>query len=251
MICLLMTGTVLTSNEMRFEDSTGCGNNCELCDSETDSCERCRSGYYYNQIARLCEQVGGGQPNCLYNQYKSTCSQCQPGFSLIAGQCVACIQNCKTCDSSTSSCDRCLKGFGNINTNTKTCGLTCGVSNCDQCVDGSSTTCLICSEGYRINTLFQCDKCSVDNCGSCIFSLSACDLVGGVNSCVDGYFLLDGKCEKCDSGCKKCDLSGNCISCDVSNGSFMWMDMKCKKGQIIILKIWGIAFLFLIYFFTV
>lgn len=229
---LVLTAAVAASNELRFEDSTGCGNDCEFCDMESDACSRCRRGYYYDQQARKCQQASSIQ-NCARYLHKSGCLQCDDGFTVLNNKCEACVQNCRRCDSNILQCDVCSKGFGNLNSITKTCTVQCNVLNCEQCVDGNSNACLTCAKGYRLSALFSCEKCTVDNCADCSAGIGQCDVVAGVNTCIDGYFLNGGQCTKCESGCSQCSLSGVCQACNVSDNKFMWMDMTCKHGELL------------------
>ena len=234
---LLLFAAAMASNEQRFEDSTGCGNDCEFCDMESDACSRCRSGYYYDQLARMCQQASSIQ-NCVVYQHKNLCLQCDEGFTVLNNKCEACLPNCKRCDNSILQCDACKKGQGNLNSITKTCTVQCNVLNCEQCGDGNSNACQACAQGYRLNALFLCEKCLLDNCGSCSADISQCDAVSGVNPCLDGYFLNAGQCVKCDSGCRRCSLAGVCLACNVSDSKFMWMDMTCKRATLLALAAW-------------
>lgn len=238
--CLLgLLGTHLAaSSEMRFESGSGCGKLCEYCNATTDSCSQCASGYAYNYNSKACEVADSSITNCKVFSSKSKCGTCAEGFTLSGGICEACISNCQTCDSNPAKCDLCKVGFGSPDSTSKTCTSSCGVANCQQCVDSSTTTCKTCKSGYRLTTGLACEQCKIANCSSCLADVSKCDFSLTANSCNEGYFYLNDTCVTCETGCRLCDNDGQCLACNTTAGYYMWQDMQCFRAFALALGFW-------------
>ncbi|KAL4480124.1 hypothetical protein ABPG74_020640, partial [Tetrahymena malaccensis] len=168
-----------------FGDSTSnkcmqCPNNCSSCDS-TSNCTSCNSGYYL--------QIVSNNNSCV------SCSG--PGYygDPITKKCIACSNNCQTCDL-TNSCISCQPGYYLLATN--------GVNSCVTCN----------GQGYFKQVITQiCIKCP----NKCI----TCDQNGSCTLCEQFYYknfslsqIVD--CQPCNSDCYSCNESTNkdCIQCN-------------------------------------
>lgn len=117
------------------------------------------------------------------------------------------------------------------------CEAKCSIENCQTC--STSTSCLTCTNGYYINTLYRCSAC-IANCKTCASATtcSACFdtfyynsytvqclqcplycLVCSNNyctSCQTGYIPSGAQCLKCSTiiyQCESCSSAAYCSSC--------------------------------------
>ena len=86
----------------------------------------------------------------------------------------------------------------------------------------TSGGCLVCEQGYFINSYFQCVKyspnlntpsCDVDNCLYCV-SNNYC------GACLFGWEEVNGTCQTenfCEENCEICTNSDTCIKCKDPN----------------------------------
>lgn len=88
----------------------------------------------YNFISGACQP----QTTC-----PGGCKRCPPGFTLNAGNCVACRgANCRTCDVDKSTCRNCVRGFYlDASLLCKACS-----KECETCI--AATGCSQCATGY-------------------------------------------------------------------------------------------------------
>lgn len=246
LLAVLLGLSVAGSSEMILEGSGGCGKNCEYCNMTTDKCSQCGPGYAFNYASNGCEKVDSSVANCKYYSAKGKCSVCNDGFTLYGGGCESCPVNCQTCDSNPAKCDKCKEGWGSSDSTSKSCTQTCGVSNCHQCLDGSSVTCKTCKSGYRVTSSLACEKCAITNCTSCSTDVSKCDYSATLNSCNEGYFYLNDTCVGCETGCRLCDNDGQCLACNTSSGYYMWQDMQCFHAGKLAIAFWTLLLVWLV-----
>ena len=91
-------------------------------------------------------------------------------------------------------------------------------NNCLECT--SSTECSKCKEQYFIDALKQCDPCQT-GCSTCT-SFHTCD------TCLPGYSLMFGNCERClDDHCEICD-SDRVVCKRCSRGFTVNSDRGCS-----------------------
>lgn len=237
--------TTTTRSDLEWEDTKGCAKNCEVCNQTLDICQQCGDGYYFNPTTSEC--TTGTIANCKVYESSNVCKECNAGFRPQENTCQACqVANCKTCNLDISTCEVCLSTSTKSSATANNCALSCNAVNCDLCVPGSQTQCQICKSGFRLNSAKTCEKCVIENCINCTSSINTCDVAVDFNpdgtlnkSCTDNFYWGEGKCQNCDNGCKFCNRSGICLSCDTSRGFYMFRDMRCKVSYL--LYIWTVS----------
>ncbi|CAD8127452.1 unnamed protein product [Paramecium sonneborni] len=173
--------------------------------------------------------------------------------------CSLCQQPCLDCSTSVNTClscidtsifhldnDKCLcqQGYFSVGTNCVQCS-----SQCSTCIDVSNK-CLRCSDpnsvlnqndcnckpGYYQNNSMICEECQLP-CLTCISNSNYCtschnpgmqQAIGGQCICIDGYYIINNQCEKCNQICSKCDSYNNCTQC--IDGHYL-QNQKCLKCQ--------------------
>ena len=183
------------------------GSDCLYCDSDVNK-EACKN----------CDEGGA-------------CSECNEGWRLDQGTCVACPNFCLTCsvDESTASniCETCEAGFGEKPADSNTCDA-CPL-NCAACVMSGAgiLSCATCKSGYAMNGDGKCVACA-SGCATCHWvtadSYMSCDtcLEGKTTSPItpDGNAESAtniGVCLSCPSHCSTCPDADNCqntAACD-------------------------------------
>ena len=109
---------------------------------------------------------------------------CQVGFTLVGGSCIACnVANCLSC-SSANQCASCLGNFVNVGGSCQVC-----LNPCLTCT--SSGSCATCMYPYSVNTNSngQCYSCSDPNCLNCNYPE-----VAFCTSCTVGFTATNGLC---------------------------------------------------------
>eukprot|EP01016_Furgasonia_blochmanni_P023328 TRINITY_DN251_c0_g5_i1.p1 TRINITY_DN251_c0_g5~~TRINITY_DN251_c0_g5_i1.p1 ORF type:complete len:2505 (+),score=375.87 TRINITY_DN251_c0_g5_i1:195-7709(+) len=222
---LTPTGTCVTNcTAGTFANGTFCQNCARGCSSCTaQGCTQCRLGFtlngticntdclprtYPNTISTspLCLPCPGDCQTCTNG---STCTVCDPGFSLTStGSCIASCANCDICDSTTSTCSKCKAGYF-----LKRGGCGPCFTDCLECEAAENTTC---KRWYNTTngTTTSCD--TVSNC-------RFCSPDGTCSFCNDGFFNDNGTCTACNSDCRVCNNSDTCMQCNLGfsnhNGS--------------------------------
>ena len=133
-----------------------------------------------------------------------TCLFIQDGYAIVNGQCKQCLaNNVLTCDSLVSV-STCQQGFWKNGDNCSPCRQFC-----QECT--SSTNCLNCKAGYRVEVSAgtYCSACPL-GCYSC--SSSAC------TTCLANYRLVGGVCQ---SLIANCSLISNCRECQTSSNNIV------------------------------
>ena len=216
---------------LEYENETGCGVGCEICNGELDICELCGPGLYYNIQVQKCEPTSINQ--CVYYTAVDVCKECLEGNKLLNNRCQSCdINNCKTCNSSLSVCDECKDGFTSTTTSSSDCNLACADDNCLRCARGSQNVCEECKEGFGKDSSNNCVACQVEGCKKCDSDRTKCDFIPDERSCQSNYYYFNTTCVQCQNGCLECDIQGICQRCDTDRGFWMFRDMKCKISKI-------------------
>ena len=184
-------------------------NNCEQC--AEDGCNKCISGYYYNETLKECikqldEEKNCFDPNCdgCYSEEQGACEYCKEGFDLKKGECL---------NISLPINGVCSDGY--YLSNNKYCLEKCSGVNCSKVVYPGIVSlcpdnkCLICQ--FNVIKIFsECDnseECSLsEGCLNCITN-DECLI------CEQGYYLLGGICKKCSEGCSICSSEYKCEYC--------------------------------------
>ncbi|OHS96483.1 hypothetical protein TRFO_37341 [Tritrichomonas foetus] len=184
---------------------------CQNCIPDQNVCNQFENNYYLenNQCKKCniaCETcTGPSNGDCL------TCNK-EEGYTFSKSKkyCTNCIEKlgvCISCESSVDICDLCEDGYQAVNGECKLCPF-----NCKTCTNNAKL-CTQCKDGYEAHRnekgeIIACTNCDDKNCLSC-YATQYCSL------CVDGYYLSDFKCKKCDKACKKCFDSNHfaCIEC--------------------------------------
>ncbi|ELP90135.1 hypothetical protein EIN_405590 [Entamoeba invadens IP1] len=223
-----------------------CQTNCTMC-TTLNNCFKCtnNSFLFYTEGSDLC----GPLDSCVSGYVKDNyCTKCEEGTQLKNGYCYDCGNNCTYCSVIKSdnnyvfsTCSFCDVGY--VITSSKTCKLASDI----HCKSGSrSQGCTSCENGYFMNSNWECQQCA-SHCTSCVQNstyCTQCDLgfyLDGTGSCTtkdvrckktnnggciecdnpkdptstkDGYYLLNGSCEVCNTTCNSCfNNSNDCLSC--------------------------------------
>ena len=159
----------------------------------------CNEGKNHSCFEYSCEE-------CESEDY-GKCTKCREGFRLVQGTCPCYDFHCALCTNGLydiKNCFLCKKGYYN---NNNIC--TCDIDGCAVC---ENNKCLLCYDGYILNTEKTCDvhndenriRCFDSNCEICLSEEE-----GGCEECKKGYKLEKGKCNplpvpdennKCETG---------------------------------------------------
>jgi hypothetical protein len=220
--------------------------NCKKCSGKANYCEECK------------------KPNVLLEGECVT--SCPDGFFLdsFLNKCIKCDPICGKCSLSSSNCISCITGF-TYSSNNSTCSDTCldsqvtdlsqpnlckncTASFCKKCKPDSLNECIICQDGFKLDTLNKtCVKICPDGtflstdgktCETCQNCLTCKDYTGECTSCKEPEKLILNECIIpshdreipkiiCkDTNCKKCDkLQKN--TCFLCNDPYALLDGKC------------------------
>lgn len=236
----------------------GCNDvNCLIC-SQAQSCGQCKPGYQIApyqtgsttiNICRplVCPYNVSNCQSCSYtynsdfNYQKVLCSQCNTGYILVNGYCVAqlttygcSVANCNTC-SYNNFCSACNPGF--TLTSYGTCiPAQCNIPNCASC--GLNFICQQCNSGYTLTNgalpslgtnvftfasfalYLQCTpntiSCNVTNCAYCK-QANVCA------TCATGFDFSSNNSNTCVPVCNVT----NCLQCNEGNSNTC---QYCKPG---------------------
>ena len=161
---------------------------------------------------------------CSKSEY-GFCTKCRDGFILVSGTCPCSDFRCALCPTGLydrNICELCKNGYYKFN---KRC--YCDIDGCAVCENNNK--CLLCYDGYVLNSENKCDvhtdenriNCFDSNCNICLSPAE-----GTCEECKEGYKLTKGKCESypspnsddnCDEGYYKqdnvCKLICNGFDC--------------------------------------
>ena len=154
---------------------------------------------------------------CTSSSYGS-CTKCRPGFNLVDGTCPCYDFRCALCPTSfydNSNCQLCKNGYYNNNNR-----CYCDVEGCAVCENNNK--CLVCYDGYILNSDNKCDKqteenrfnCYDPNCDICLSEAQ-----GTCEECKTGFNLTKGECIAYPS----LNSDGNC------DNEFYKEDGVCKR----------------------
>ena len=184
--CVVSCPAKITIANLANMKCENCQAPCKECINTTDTCSDCINNYVLTQDRKCTDKCPDYQANV--NQ---VCTNCTDKKCLVCSN--TDLSSCLKCDNYLlgSKCyDVCPKTYYPNST-----------SSCNKCIDNcnvceNNRECLICSEGY---SLFM-NQCTL--------------------GCPDGYVSIEEEvgikvCEKCDTGCKTCEVSNtsNCITC--------------------------------------
>ena len=196
----------------------------KICDGinayDESYCTNPPAGYYCdnNNIKKCTDKYGVYCATCTSAQ----CTKCINGYYKSGNQCLACIQDCITCNNSNS----CVKCYSHAYLTSSGICVGCGsaIAHCMLCV--SSTQCTTCRGGYYVNSSGTCSPCTdIPNCSSCDSGIK-CTI------CSPGYYLnSNNSCSKCTiTNCAICNMDGSCSSCN--QGYYLSDDKKtCFSGD--------------------
>lgn len=148
--------------------------------------------FFLSQASQFCNST-----SCYPCYYR--CLYCE---GPLANQCTTCTQNYVLNDNGTcSSCSQ----------NCISCSMTSEGAVCETCASGfylsqSTGTCKVCSEGAQ----------------TCTFS--------AVQTCKQGYYLLNSICFYCISNCLSCSDAYSCSLC--RSGYYLTSQSTCSPCQI-------------------
>lgn len=214
--------------------------NCEECygSKSTIECTACKNNYFLSREKNRCEplcEVGSGNLCQTCNTETNKCATCNSGYYLPTDeenqlQCKRCSDindKCLECHGTKTSvkCLSCKSGyipFYNNNNEIEECNLPCetGYGNLCKTCDNEKNQCSSCNEGYYLPTddkfKLQCKKCTdiVKNCNDCHGELNSvtCDSFEGGDQKKCGPICQTGINELCLT----CDYDLNqCATCNI------------------------------------
>ena len=205
---------------------------CAVCSSTNNSvCSACLAPFYMSGI--YCLPFNCSIANCYICLDNNFCTICDIGYYLSIGlTCMPLSSNYTNCGTSIPYCDMCVIGL--YNTDGKNYCVQCqqgfqfnvgsgaclpqsnSISNCKvQLAAGSIPSCLICTQGYFVNTWGTCSAyspqitnpgCSVYNCLYCAQNSTTCSF------CLKPWGISsNGLCQTNDSSI--CGSNANCLQC--------------------------------------
>lgn len=156
----------------------------------------------------------------------STCVECWVGYSLNStGLCDRCEPfECAACtpgpDGKMNICSDCTMSWdeppevGSYAEANGTC-VPCKTPHCMECTNVNATnptsTCIRCATGMGVMPDGSCQPCDdADNCLWCDGDKAKC------TECMSDFFIQDGKCTPCPTGCSKCTNATVCLECNYS-----------------------------------
>ena len=174
-------------------------------DSQEDYCIRCNDGYYYLREENQCVEC---PTECVTCFNTTMCLSCKDGYSIDFNyKCIdsnSVVPGCKQLVYGTTRCALCYDYY--FRNNEGACD-NC-IDRCETCFD--SHTCIECEKNYFLKS--DSTECiSYDALVNCTEKLHS-----GCGKCIDGYFVQDQYCVKCEEkteNCELCQNNGNCKSC--------------------------------------
>lgn len=176
---------------------------CSTCSNEGKTCDRCQCSYVL--LDDKCQPAPCPEQTVNIN---GVCHKCQ-------------VSNCKYCDTSVSKCDTCLDDYAWVN------DIKCS----KECPSGTYKT-----SYYDYPNYYYCEDCP-ENCDKCenSYTCNVCKsgfvLQGSIckTQCNEGYYNVNGVCQKCKfSNCKEC-TSTDCLKC--SSITFLYDNIDSGKDD--------------------
>ena len=175
-------------------------NQCSKCLAGTYSgegattCTTCATGKFSADGATTCVscEPGTGQKTMVQSATECKPSSCLAGYKLSEGNCVQCGAGFSSPEGSTT-CTSCSAGSYSA----------AGSASCASCAAGSysgagASVCTTCADGtYSASGSLSCTTCN-KSAGAATMSSSKTSCTA--TTCLPGYKLVDGSCEKCGAG---------------------------------------------------
>ena len=200
---------------------------------EPGSCTNCPANTYKSSSGNgactpytTCFQQNKVETTAGSTTAEPVCGECLQGYTLVSGDCVQCVSGTYKSFSGNGACTPCADGkysnaVGAIAETTCNTYTTCALLNKVETTAGSTTTepvCGDCLEGYREEG----DNCVDDTCLPGFFSIN-----GGCACCGAGKFFSQEKkiCESYDTCEEECELKieagggENCFPPDQGNSN--------------------------------
>lgn len=196
-----------------------CIEDCMVC-LEANTCIVCHKGFYLNS-SMLCQVLPGSaiQPlarNCSSIKYCVSCAMSP-------------VDSAAPTTPSYLICKYCMPGYQSNSNQTLCLPQVCQVANCMVCIPKYNTAmCMLCSQGYFLNSYFQCvpyilpsssssspspalsPSCNIYNCLYCSYNNSC-------TFCSPGYLPSNNICissTTCsDPNCISCTQPSICVQC--------------------------------------
>ena len=233
-------------------------NGCRIYRTKT-TCKACEADKYLRE--GLCLDIVNSIPNCLYYDDESICTDCEPGFLNIKGNCVQAVaKDCATYEG-INACRTCKPDAGlKLELGILNC-VQQNISNCISFENVEPYKCIICNpefypdgEGVCVAVTTQIEKCMVysdqdicEKCGkgsalsqdkkNCLFTPdiisnldrncenSSIPMLPICNTCKPGYRFSYGKCVSCNQEL----IDSGCANCDPD---FPDVCLMCGEGWI-------------------
>lgn len=192
-----------------------CPEKCRECSGK--KCTTCIFGYTPNSNGECILSCEISCATCADNR-PSRCLTCYTGAKLVDKKCVQDL-SCNN-DSSCTDCGQAL-GYYRVGSSCLPCPIS---ANCLQCDMTSPQECLICENGFYVNTNMTCSKCN-SQCIQC----SSADIC---SACIIGFTLsanqTTGQCLACLFPCLTCiGIVDYCTSCATGFTKYGW---KCVNN---------------------
>ncbi|ELP92820.1 protein kinase, putative, partial [Entamoeba invadens IP1] len=215
--CVTCENTYVISEDSTCKSNEFKDIHCSIFNSEQDRCILCESNYYLSNLT--CEKCTS---NCVYCASQDVCLICSSLYSLQNGSCFITSNNethCKIVIEGSSKCALCENSFFR---NDK--------GECEKCIDNclfcnQKSTCITCNENtFLLTNSTQCIQFD---------ELENCEVKSkfGCQKCVDGFYVSNQFCNKCDTlttFCEKCDIMGICTSC---SSKYILLNNKCLSME--------------------
>lgn len=184
---LILTLILTTIKTCQFSDP-----HCLSCNlKEDEQCDICIKSYPHEgkclhpQLSLI--------TNCFKYSKNQICSECQFGYFLQNNECKSIPINSCLIAESLNYCRVCDNGKRNDFLTGNCTNKKCENSNCKFCemIEENEEYCVMCGNGFSLNTLGVCEVQQVDNCW--VFGEGKCDV------CNYGYFMKENNCLKSNS----------------------------------------------------
>ena len=202
-----------------------CSDNAEICTEcffgDLDTNKKSKT---YGKCTKPCKNF-----HCLECE-GNKCLKCDISYGVDEdGKCKKCTdENCFRCSKNYKICETCglyQHEYGvDLDKSSETYGkcVHSKIENCEEISNDDASKCTKCKNGFYLNN-GKCNKCEIEYCSKCSNSTRC-------TSCVDNYYLNNGKCIECaNKNCKKCD-NDKCYEC--KNGFYLNDDYQCINTTI-------------------
>lgn len=156
-------------------------------------CLNCVQQYGLDSSDKKCKPCTDYCLTCTYSSSVMTCSKCEDG-TFGTASCSHCDSSCKSC--SAAGADKCTSCKSVLQLNSGSCKAC--IPPCKSCFAEFPDKCITCNQPFSelADDNNNCYRCKQDLCRKCdVKDTAICE------QCVEGTFLIDGKCSQCPKNC--------------------------------------------------